>query len=90
MKVDITHLEKLSKLEIAQEDKEKFASEFEKIVDFVDEIAKLDLPEEDEDEGVFIGDLREDEEEEEKQQFDPLLNAPKKKNGCYHTPLVVE
>lgn len=90
MKVDIAYLEKLSKLEISAEDREKFAKEFEKIVDFVDEITKLDLPEEDQSYAVHISDLREDDEEEDREECDVLLNAPKKKNGCYHTPLVVE
>lgn len=88
--MDLKYLEKLSKLEIAEEDKEKFAKDFENIVEFVNEITKLDLPEEDLSLGKHIEELREDKIDEEREECDVLLNAPKKKNGCYVTPLVVE
>ena len=89
MSVDIKYLEKLSKLEIDEQSKDKFEKDFEKILDFVGEITILELPEEDKSKFVKLGDLRKDEIVE-KEKCDILLNAPKKKEGCYVTPLVVE
>ena len=89
MKVDIEYLEKLSKLKIEEEQKEKFKEDFERILDFVDEITKLELPEEDKSRGVDLSELRQDEIIE-KEKCDVLLNAPKKEDECYVTPLVVE
>lgn len=88
MQIDIKHLESLSKLKIEDDKKEKFEKDLEKILAFVDEITKLDLPEEKKS-GVSISSLREDKAEVQK-DFDPLLNAPKQKDGCYKVPLVVE
>lgn len=89
MKVDIEYLEKLSKLRIADEDKEKFEKDFENILNFVDQITTLDLPEEDRSRAVDLSTLREDVVSDD-EKCDVLLNAPNKKDGCYATPLVVE
>ncbi|MBO5395020.1 MAG: Asp-tRNA(Asn)/Glu-tRNA(Gln) amidotransferase subunit GatC [Clostridia bacterium] len=89
MKVDIEYLEKLSKLKIDDEKKEKFEQDFEKILAFVDDITKLELPEEDKSRAVALSQLREDEFTQ-KDKVDVLSCAPKKKDGCYLTPLVVE
>lgn len=40
MKIDIKHLEDLSKLEIDSSKKQEFEKSLEEIIDFVDEIAK--------------------------------------------------
>ena len=58
MSVDIKYLEKLSKLEIDEQSKDKFEKDFEKILDFVGQITKLDLPEEDKSKFVKLSDLR--------------------------------
>lgn len=89
MKVDVGYLENLSKLKIDEAEKVKFEQDFEKILDFVDDITKLDLPEEDKSYAVDLSELRSDDIVEEK-VCDVLSNAPKKKDGCYVTPLVVE
>lgn len=89
MKIDIEYLEKLSKLKIEEEDKAKFESDFEKILNFVEDITKLDLPEEDKSRAVSLSELRQDEITE-KESCDVLACAPKKKDGCYVSPLVVE
>ena len=89
MEKDIEYLEKLSKLSIKTEEKEKFKEDFLKILEFVDEITKLDLPDEDKSQGVSLQELREDKETL-KEGIDVLVNAPKKKDGCYQTPMVVE
>lgn len=89
MEVDIEYLEKLSKLKIDDENKSKFKADFEKILDFVDGITKLDLPDEDKSRAVALSELRDDEEVGE-EKTDVLLSAPKKKDGCFVVPLVVE
>ena len=80
-------MQNLSKLQISEEEKESFG--LDAIIDFVEEIAKLDLPEEDESGAVDISLLREDEVEV-AEEFDALANAPRQMDGCYLAPLVVE
>lgn len=88
MEIDIRHLENLSKLEIEESKKQQFKNDFENILSFVDEITKLEIPDEKRD-GVRISNLREDEVKQNK-DFDALKNAPKEKDGCFQVPLVVE
>ena len=87
----IQHLEYLSKLKFTEEEREKFAQEFDNILAFVDEIAQLDLPDDlEKDDAISLSKLREDEPKTSTAQEDVLQNAPKQKDGCYVTPLVVE
>lgn len=88
MKVELKYLESLSKLKIT-DDKESFEKDFERILDFVDEIAKLELPEGETKQAIDVDCLREDVVVEQ-EKCDVLLNAPKKLDGCYVAPLVVE
>jgi aspartyl/glutamyl-tRNA(Asn/Gln) amidotransferase C subunit len=89
MKVDIGYLENLSKLRIKEEEKESFESSLESILEFVDDITKLELPDEDKSRAIDMAELREDEVLD-AEKCDVISNAPKKKDGCYVTPLVVE
>lgn len=89
MEIDFEHLQDLSKLEIAESKKDAFKKDFMNILNFVDEITKLELPEDIKVEGVKIASLREDEPQT-KTDFDALSNAPKQKDGCYQVPLVVD
>ena len=89
MEIDIKHLEYLSKLKIEDDKKEQFVQDFSKILDFVDEITKLEITDVKEKQGVKLCDLREDVAVKD-ESFDPLENAPKQKDGCYHVPQVVE
>ena len=87
----IDYLENLSKLKFSEEEKAEFSSEFDSILSFVDEIAGLDLPDGlDVDEAIPLSMLRNDEQKESLAREDALLNAPKQKDGCYVTPLVIE
>jgi len=87
----IQHLEYLSKLKFTEEEREKFAQEFDNILAFVDEIAQLDLPDDlEKDDAISLSKLREDEPKASAAQEEVLQNAPKQKDGCYVTPLVVE
>ncbi len=89
MEIDFEHLQDLSKIEIAESKKDAFKKDFMNILNFVDEITKLELPEDIKVEGVKISSLREDEQQF-KTDFDALSNAPKQKDGCYQVPLVVD
>ena len=89
MEIDIEHLEYLSKLKIEDDKKEQFVQDFSKILDFVDEITKLEITDVKEKQGVQLCDLREDIAVKD-ESFDPLKNAPKQKDGCYQVPQVVE
>lgn len=88
MEIDFEHLQELSKLKIEDEKKSQFKADFLNILNFVDEITKLELPADEKSEGVKISSLREDEPK--REVFDALANAPKQKDGCYQVPLVVE
>ncbi len=88
---DITHLEYLSKLQFSESEREAFGAEFKNIITFVNEIAELELPDElDVDKAISINDLRADEAAPSISQAEALQNAPKQKDGCYVTPLVVD
>lgn len=89
MEFDFEHLEQLSKLEIEDDKKGQFKKDLSSILDFVDEITKLEIPKLERVEIIKISELREDEVKEQT-DFDPLLSAPKQKDGCYQVPLVVE
>lgn len=89
MEIDIKHLEFLSKLKISEEKQDKFKDDFIKVLNFVDEITKLQLPEDDKTKAVNLADLREDETIC-NSDFDALLNAPCKKDNCFKVPRVVE
>lgn len=88
---DIVHLEYLSKLKFSAEEKQTFEKEFENILAFVNEIAELELPDDlSKAETISVQDLRADEARESISQEDALQNAPKQKDGCFVTPLVID
>jgi aspartyl-tRNA(Asn)/glutamyl-tRNA(Gln) amidotransferase subunit C len=81
----------LSKLKFSEEEREIFKNEFSNIVAFVNEIATLDLPDEfSKANAVPLSSLREDEAKCSISQEAALQNAPKQKDGCYVTPLVID
>ncbi len=87
----VEYLENLSKLKFSEEERTLFETEFDSIIEFVDEISGLELPEGlDTDEAIALSELREDEEKPSLTREAVLMNAPKQKDGCYVTPLVVE
>lgn len=90
-KFDIEYLEELSKLNFSDSEKKIFESDFERILNFVDEITQIEMPNEIERTcGVALSSLREDVVDESRQQCDVLSNAPEQMDGCYLTPMVVE
>ena len=87
----IKHLEKLSKLEFSEAERVEFGKEFAKILDFVGEIASLNIDTSDKNYNTIkFNELREDKITSSMQRKDTLLNAPCAQDGCYVTPLVVE
>ena len=87
----VEYLENLSKLKFSEEERTLFETEFDSIIEFVDEISGLEIPEGlDTDETIALSELREDEEKPSLTREAVLMNAPKQKDGCYVTPLVVE
>lgn len=87
----IEHLEKLSKLKLSEEERKNFESEFDSIIDFVNEISSLELPEGlSKDEAVSLSALRLDEPKPSMPREEVMQNAPKQKDGEYVTPLVIE
>ncbi len=88
---EIEHLEYLSKLSFSDEERESFKSEFEDIINFVNEISEINLPQDLElEKPQKISDLRADEPMPSMSQNEVLKNAPVQKDGCYVTPMVVE
>lgn len=86
--IDIKHLEDLSKLKIDDAEREGFEKDLKKIVEFVDEITKLDIALQPQ-APIKLSALRDDEVTE-TEKIDSLLDAPKKMDGCFVSPLVVE
>lgn len=90
-KVDLEYLEVLSKLKLSQDEKAQFEKDFDRIIDFVNEIAEVDTADvTDKVKAISINELREDEAMASMDRVSVLQNAPKQKDGCYVTPLVVE
>lgn len=90
-KVDLEYLEVLSKLKLSDSEKAQFENDFDKIIDFVNEIAEVNTDAvSDKVKAIPLSMLREDEAKESMARESVLQNAPKQKDGCYVTPLVVE
>jgi len=90
-KVDLEYLEVLSKLKLSDSEKAQFEKDFDKIIDFVNEIAEVNTDAvSDKVKAIPLSMLREDEAKESMARESVLQNAPKQKDGCYVTPLVVE
>ncbi|MFI3229628.1 MAG: Asp-tRNA(Asn)/Glu-tRNA(Gln) amidotransferase subunit GatC [Bacillota bacterium] len=87
----IDHLEYLSKLSFTDEEKVAFDKDFSRIIAFVDEIKAIEIDDDGAQEAtVTLADLREDVIKESLSVDKILANAPREKDGCFLTPLVVE
>ncbi len=90
-KVNLDYLSALSKMTLTDSEKTQFENDFDKIIDFVSEIKDVDTSMvSNKASTITIGDLREDKVEPSMDRVAVLQNAPKQKDGCYVTPLVVE
>lgn len=91
-KEDVLHIAKLSKLNLTEEELEKYTNELSSIVDFANELSNIDV------EGVeptahilnIRNVFREDEVQPSYDREEILKNAPTKDAGCVSVPKVVE
>lgn len=91
-KEDVKHIAKLSKLELTEQELEKYTNELSSIVDFANELSNIDV------EGIkptaHILDIknvfRKDEVQPSYDREEILKNAPSKDAGCVSVPKVVE
>lgn len=89
MKIDIRHVAKLSRLQVREDEVEKFEREMENIVAMVENLPELS------DTGALIDAkqpmvLREDKVENHFKRDELLQNAPQTRAGCVVVPKVVE
>ncbi len=91
-KEDVKHIAKLSKLDLTEEELEKYTNELSSIVDFANELSNISV------EGIkptaHILDIknvfRKDEVQPSYDREEILKNAPSKDAGCVSVPKVVE
>ena len=87
----IEHLEELSMLKFTNSEKQKFKDEFDTILEFVSEITKIDLDIDSiTSRGLKLDDFRDDKPKKSMKKEDALKNAPKRKDGCFVTPMVIQ
>lgn len=90
-KVNLEFLENLSKIKLNDSERTQFENDFDKLIDFLDDVADVDTDAvSDKIKAIKMCDLREDEPTPSLDRVAVLQNAPKQKDGCYVTPLVVE
>lgn len=88
---DIKHIARLSNLEIAENEIEGFKHDLEQVVNYVNELSKIDTSGVDiKNQAVSINKLRSDEVKPSLSQADAILNAPKKRAGGFSVPAVIE
>ena len=88
---EIKRLAGLSALEFSDDELEKFKDEFSDILEFIDEIVKSNV---DNEELIYpmhdFDDLRDDEAKESLAQEEILLNSPNTKKGSFCVPKMME
>jgi aspartyl-tRNA(Asn)/glutamyl-tRNA(Gln) amidotransferase subunit C len=88
---DVEHVALLSRLELTEAEKEKYAQELTKIFDYVEQLKELDVT------GVpptahalpMADVFREDQVSPGLSNEEALANAPEKENGCFKVPQIV-
>lgn len=91
-KEDVKHIAKLSKLDLTEEELEKYTNELSSIVDFANELSNISV------EGIkptahildIKNEFRKDEVQPSYDREEILKNAPSKDAGCVSVPKVVE
>ncbi|MBR2468390.1 MAG: Asp-tRNA(Asn)/Glu-tRNA(Gln) amidotransferase subunit GatC [Clostridia bacterium] len=90
-KKDVLHVAKLSKLEFNEDEIDAFVENMDSIVGYVNTLSQIDTSGlEEELTAVNLDDLRQDEVQPSLPQESAILNAPKKRNGGFSVPQVVE
>ena len=87
---EIKHLEYLSKLEFTDEERQKFLTEFEAIVQFASQITNAKTENKSFINAVDMGKLREDLPKPSLTQAEVISNAPSKNKGCFSVPRIME
>lgn len=88
---EVKHLASLSALEFSETELNSFLAEFNNTLDMINKIENAELDQEFKYTNVVDSDdLREDIVEESMPQELSLINAPKKRKGCYNVPKVVD
>jgi len=86
---EVKHLEELSNLEFTDDERQKFLSEFDSILEFASAILNASGNEMNY-EVIDMEDLREDEIGKSLSQDEAILNAPQKTDGCFVVPRIME
>ncbi len=90
-KKDVLHIAKLSKLEFTEEEIDSFVADMDNIVEYVNTLSQIDTSGLEEKLNVVnLNNLRDDKVNASLTQEDAILNAPKKRNGGFSVPQVVE
>jgi aspartyl-tRNA(Asn)/glutamyl-tRNA(Gln) amidotransferase subunit C len=90
-KKDVLHVAKLSKLEFTEDEIDSFVTDMDSIVAYVNTLSQIDTSGLEEKLNVVnLNDLRADQVNTSLTQADAILNAPKKRNGGFSVPQVVE
>mgnify|MGYP003586598049 FL=1 len=89
---DVLHVAKLSRLKVAEQDIEKFTTQFNDILSYAEVINQLDTSEvQPTAHAIELHNiLREDIVKESFTNEQALANAPERENGCYLVPKVVD
>lgn len=92
MKIDVEHIAHLARLSIAGEEKEKFGTQLNSILTYVEKLKELDTT------GVeptshvleISNVMREDELRPSLSRYDALMNAPDRSEEFYRVPKIIE
>ncbi len=88
---DVLHVAKLSKLEFGEDEIQDMVKDMGAIVDYVNTLSKVDTSDMVMDlNTIALDDLRKDEVKPSLSQEEAIQNAPKKRNGGFSVPQVVE
>lgn len=90
-KTDVEHVALLSRLEVSEEEKEKYAKELSAIFDYVEELSAVNV------EGVepsphplrMMDVLRDDTPRPSLSNDDAVANAPESEAGCFKVPQII-
>lgn len=90
-KKDVLHVAKLSKLEFTEEETEQLVTDLSAVVGYVNTLQQVDTSDvTDKPSYIAFDDLREDLVKPSLPQSEAIKNAPKKRNGGFSVPQVVE
>jgi len=91
-KKTVEHVAKLARIEISEAQKEYLCGQLSKILDYIDQLKKVDVEGVEPLRGLRLesGPMRPDEPRDSQAQADILANAPAQENHCFKVPKVIE